>query len=399
MLPRPPREVIEATLREVCRERWPESQTLDFKQELPSLDARGRNEFLKDVCAMANTDGGDLVYGIVEHDGAANAPAPIAGQGVDEVQRRLTQIIGGGLEPRVIGVVMHAVPFAGGGFVLVLRVPSSFDAPHRYRLENHHTRFVFRNGTVNSDMTYDQIRSAFDRAASLAERAREFRLKRCEELAAGGGWRPLAPGPVAAVHLIPLAALSGRTSVDVGSLHDGDYMTFAQTRPSWGHVTTRTLNLDGLVVHPGQEPGAGVLAFSQVFRTGCLESVRNIAHAHEGQHIIPSTTLAHFVRNMVQALTRGALQSGFLGPAVLGVSLLRVANVRLGLGDRYRQYIAPTADRRNLLVPETWLGALDGLTDVDPIVRPVLDILWQCFDEPRCLEFDADGRWVAPAVV
>ena len=401
MLPKPPRDMTEAILREACREHWPESQTLDFKRELPAPNPRGRSEFLKDVCAMANADGGDLVYGVAEQDGAAGTPTPIVGQSADEVQRRLTQIIDGGLEPRVNGIAMKDVPFAGGGFVLMLRVPSSFEAPHRYRLENNHTKFVFRNGTVNSEMTYDQIRSAFDRSATLAERAREFRLKRCDTLAAGGGggWRALAPGPIAAVHLIPLAALSGRTSVDVAALHDGDYTAFAQTRPRWGLVTTRTLNLDGLVVHPGQEPGAQVLAFSQVFRTGCLESVRNVQHTGTEEAIVPSTVLAAFVRQMVIAFTNGAVQYGFPGPALLGVSLLRVDNVRLGLGDRYSQPIAPAADRRNLLVPETWIPALDGLENVDPVVRPILDILWQCFDAPRCLEYDANGRWLEPAVV
>lgn len=398
MLPKIPREMTEAILREGCRERWPESQTLDFKRELPGLDARGRNEFLKDVCAMANADGGDLVYGVAEESGAAREPVPIVGQSADEVLRRLTQIIDAGLEPRVNGIAMKDVPFADGGFALVVRVPASFEAPHRYRLESH-TRFVLRNGTVNSDMTYDQLRSAFDRSATLAERAREFRLQRCEAIAAGRGWRPLAPGPLAVVHLIPLAAFAGRTAVDVATLHDGDYMTFAQTRPSWGQMTTRTLNLDGLVVHPAQEAGAAVLAYSQVFRTGCLETVRNVTHTREGPELIPSTVLAAFIRNMVISFTKGAVQNGFPGPAVLGVSLLRVANVRLGLGDRYAQYIAPTADRRSLLVPETWMPALDGLTDVDSVVRPILDILWQCFDEPRCLEYDADGQWLARTVL
>lgn len=388
--------MTEAILREGCQEHWPESQTLDFKRELPALDARGRHEFLKDVCAFANADGGDLVYGISDHNGGAGELTPIVGGNADAVRRRLTQIADAGLEPRVSGISISEVALAGGGFVLIVRVPVSFDAPHRYHLESN-TRFVVRNGTVTSDMTYDQIRTAFDRSATLAERARQFRQERCVSIAKGRGWRPLAPGPIAAVHLIPLAALSRRTSVDVGALHDGEYMTFAQTRPSWGHATTRTLNLDGLVVYPGQGADAQVPAFSQIFRTGCLETVRHVGHANEGPGIIPSTVLAGFVRSMVQAFTRGAVLNGFLGPALLGVSLLRVTNVRLGLGDRYANAIAQEADRGNLLAPETWIAALDGLTDVDPIVRPVLDILWQCFDEPRCLEYDADGRWREPA--
>jgi hypothetical protein len=400
MLPRQPRDVTEATLDEVCRTGWPESQTLDFKQELPGVDARGRNEFLKDVCAMANADGGDLVYGIAEEDGAAHALAPVARGAADEAQRRLTQIVDGGIEPRVTGISMHAVPLGARGFVLVLRVPSSLDAPHRYRLENQHHRFVRRNGTVNSDMTYDQIRAAFQRSATLIEKARAFRAERCEAIATGRAWQPL-PGPIAVVHLMPFAAFGGHQSVDVGALHDGNYMAVAQTRPRWGPMTSRTLNLDGLIVHPAQQPAVMVFAYSQVFRSGCLETARNARHSlHPGPEvIIPSTVLAAFVRNMVIAFTAAAVQLGFPGPAALGVSLLEVADVRLGLGNRYSRYIGPTADRRNLLVPETVIPALDGLTDVDSVVRPTLDILWQCFDEPRCLEYDAEGRWTDPQVI
>ncbi len=291
MLPKSPRDMTEAILRDACLQGWPESQTLDFKREIPGPDARARNEFLKDMCALANSDGGDLVYGISERNGAASSVVPILCDPADAVRTRLTQIADAGLEPRVNGIVIHEVPIAEGGYVLIVRVPASFDGPHRFRHDGH-TRFVLRNGTVTSEMTYEQIRTAFDRSATLSERAREFRRERCITIDRGNGGRPLAVGPVAVVHVLPIAAMLGRASVDVGALHDGEYMQFAQTAPSWGNLTTRTLNLDGLVIHPSQPAGEAVVAFSQVFRNGCLESVRHIGHAREGNRIIPSTTLA-----------------------------------------------------------------------------------------------------------
>jgi hypothetical protein len=55
VLPKAPRDVIADMLDEICRQHWPESQTLDFKQQLPDLNSKGRNEFLKYVRAMANS--------------------------------------------------------------------------------------------------------------------------------------------------------------------------------------------------------------------------------------------------------------------------------------------------------------------------------------------------------
>jgi predicted HTH transcriptional regulator len=49
-----------------------EGVTLDFKRDLPGDDRDSRKEFVADVCAMANTKGGDLVYGVDEEDGAAS---------------------------------------------------------------------------------------------------------------------------------------------------------------------------------------------------------------------------------------------------------------------------------------------------------------------------------------
>ncbi len=331
MLPVAPGQIDEALLGSVCSGHWPESQTLDFKRDLPGIGTRDRHEFLKDVSGMANAEGGDLVYGIAERDGTAESLSPIIGQNLDETKRRLTQLINDCIEPRITGVTFTDVQLLGGGAALVIRVPSSFDMPHRYRLENGNTRFVVRNGTINIDMSYDQIRSAFNRSITLVDRARQFRERRCVAIPNGQGWRRITNGPIAAVHLIPLAAFSGRVSIDVAALHDGNYMGFAQ--PRWAGVITRTLNIDGLAVYPTSQ-SAELLGYTLVFRTGCLEAVRNVGHLYEGPEIIASTSLATFVRHMAATLMNQAVHHGYPGAAALSVSLLNVGGVKLGLGDR-----------------------------------------------------------------
>jgi len=62
MLPGQINVIDESLLQAACTEQWPESQTLDFKRELPGIDDRAKQEFLKDVCAFANASGGDGKY-------------------------------------------------------------------------------------------------------------------------------------------------------------------------------------------------------------------------------------------------------------------------------------------------------------------------------------------------
>jgi hypothetical protein len=268
MLPSQLSSIDEALLISACNDKWPESQILEFKQVLPGSDDKSRHEFLKDVCALANASGGDIVYGVQERSGRADAPAPIsqANYPLDATKRRLAQILESGLEPR-LDVRMHTVVFSSGDYILIVRVPASFQRPHRFKMSQH-TRWVVRADTHVVDLTYDQIRDAFDRSATLADRARRFRDERLAAIMSGTTGRTMIAGPKCVVHLIPLASVAGMASVDVRGLYNAYQHFIFKEAGAW----TRSLNLDGLVVSPG---GAGSdVLYTQIFRTGVLEGAR-----------------------------------------------------------------------------------------------------------------------------
>ena len=62
---------------------------------------------------MANTEGGDLVYGIEEGRGKASFLVPVVGETPDAVRRRLGRVLDAGLEPRLVGWRIHTAPIAG----------------------------------------------------------------------------------------------------------------------------------------------------------------------------------------------------------------------------------------------------------------------------------------------
>jgi hypothetical protein len=386
-------DVDEALLMAVCAEHWPESQTLEFKRALPANDAAARVEFLKDVCALANAGGGDLAFGVRERNATADALNTIQGVQADAVTRHLTHLLEA-IEPRIAGIRMRPVNIPAGGFVLIVRVPESPDRPHCFWPTNDRPRFVYRNGTQTSTMNYGQLRAAFDRSAILAERAYQFRQDRIAAIIAGRAWQPMQPGPLVVVHLVPMSSMARGRSIAIESLYDDGFARFAL--PDAGAIVTRTFNLDGLVVHPGQIRERPTLAYTQIFRSGCLETVRWAGHARMGDNIIPSTVLAVFVRERTRTFLAEAVRLGLAGPTLIGASLLNVDGVWLGLGDRYGRESAQ-ADRAHLVVPETLVERIDAVADPDTVARPLLDTFWQSFDERRCLEFDADGRWVGPA--
>lgn len=373
---------------QLCSGKCPESATLDFKRDLPGNSDKDKHELLKDVSALANSEGGDLVYGIDEVDGAATAITPLATEPADAAKRRLLQVLDAGLEPRIQGVQMVHVDVPGG-YVLILRVPASFDSPHCIR-QNANRRFVMRNGTTTTDMTYDQIRNAFDRTATLADRARTFIAKRLQAIASRTTASPVLVGPVAVVHAIPLSGMAERKFVDLQHVYHSTFSNFMGR--DWGGAS-RSFNFDGLVIHPGGKNDDGYYAYTHLFRSGGMEACRLSGGKRELQQgqpersIVWSLDLSLFVHsNAVNFLT--SLQTwGFGGPAFLSIALLNTKGYELGIGDVFHPFSRAAADRDHLIPPPSWIDSI-GSTSVDAAVRPAMDMLWQAFGLERCADFD-----------
>ncbi len=381
-------DLDDARLREICDQHWPETQTLEFKRGLPSNDDKGKHEFLKDVCGLANADGGDLVFGISEDNGEASGVEPISTEPPDAVKRRLRQILDSGIQPRLNGVQFVEVR-VNGGYVLVVRVPTSFDGPHRFMFNSHH-RFVMRNDTHVTDLSYDQLRVAFDRSATLSDRARSFRQARLNSILDSRTPRSLIGGPLWVVHLIPLASMGDRRSIDVRLLYH-DYARFALR--SWS-TAFRALNLDGLAVHSYADKNGAITGYTQVFRSGAIECVEHAGDFDEGtSKSIPAILVSASIREAITKLIGASATMGFAGPAILGAALIRIDGYIFAVSPTWRMQTPIEPRERNLVFPETWIENIASITDPNSVARPVLDILWQSFGVERCMAYSEDGVW------
>ena len=375
-------------LRSVCDGKWPESISLEFKRDAPGTSDRDKQELLKDVCAFANAEGGDILFGIEEVEGTASGLAPITSERADALMRRISQTVEAGLEPRVLGVQMHRVDVASG-YVLVLRIPPSFQGPHGIKV-NTSRRFVMRSGTTKSDLTFEQLRMAFDRTASLAERARAFIARRNELLSLRKSPKPLILGPIRALHFVPIGALSGRQSIDLQALHGQPFTRLLES--DWGGGS-RIFNLDGLVVYPGGAPEHGHYGYVQAFRNGAFEAASLGGDPYQQCPTAPeklvvwSQDMGKWFRERSSTILSLAKDFGLSGPAVVSFSMLHVGEYELQTDAFHRRRGFARPDRPHLIAPEVWIDNLES-AKVDDFARPLLDTLWQGFGMERCMDYE-----------
>ena len=268
-------KITEQNLRELIETGARESLYIDYKCRTYGGNDAARAEFLADICSFANAAGGDIVIGMAENAGVPSEITPFTDD-ADKERLRLEGMARDGVEPRIIGLAVHIVPLSGG-VVFVIRVPKSYNPPHRVKFKGRN-RFYARSSGGKNEPGIDELRNLFLAAPHLAERIRAFRMERIARIAAGE--TPVAlyrdsPGR-AVLHVVPYSAFGGADPYLIRKLENSwqSFKSFNRTRCP----CRRCVNFDGFVTLSNSDKGAPEHAsYCQVFRNGALETVNYIS--------------------------------------------------------------------------------------------------------------------------
>ena len=191
----------------------PEGVLVDYKRDAYGRADADIREFLKDISSFANTAGGHLIVGMDETGGIPTAIKALTGNADHELQR-LESIARDGLEPRIAGLRMRAVPVSGG-YVIVVRVPKSWQPPHRISARGLN-RIYGRNSGGAYEYSVEELRVVFTASASALDRIRAFRAERLAKIDAGEAIVPLINNNGRLViHLVPLSAFGVGNQIDL----------------------------------------------------------------------------------------------------------------------------------------------------------------------------------------
>ena len=171
MLPRQIESVEISSLQDLMDRHVEEHGRLEYKRGRPdtwkhidkseaNIRHDKRREFLKDVTAMANADGGDILYGVDERKWEVSG---FEEPNMDGLIRELSDMLLNHVQPS-LRVTFQAIKVEAEAesllYALICRVQASYRAPHMVNY-NQQRLFFQRNNNKVSDMDYDDLRRAF----------------------------------------------------------------------------------------------------------------------------------------------------------------------------------------------------------------------------------------------
>lgn len=387
-------ETSEADIRRLITDRVQEGPHLDFKRDLPvAWDSSAKHELLADVTAFANSGGGDIVYGVEENAAAeAFAVCPLKLASVDQEVRRIQDFLLNLSEPRLPSVQVHAVEVTEDsalGYVLLVRVPQSWAAPHRVKTNQH---VYVREGLRKRPLDVPELRALFLRTEDQAQRVRDFRTGRLACLLTGQTPVPLKAGPQLVVHAIPTQAALGLVQMDPVPYSRGEAYL-----PMIGQTSgvAATLNFDGAyaVIPTRDERAAG---YTQLFRQGYFETVwvlSPLVGVGGKDPVLPGTAYERYINRFLEQVLAELDRHELRRDMAVFLSLLGADQVVFagpsedGFGASHCRF-----DRQSLLLPDVLIPA-----EVSPGkgMRPAYDLMCQSAGMEGSANYGPDGEWTA----
>jgi hypothetical protein len=383
--------ISENDLREQISSGVPEGILVDYKRDMYGRSDADAKEFLKDVSSFANSAGGHLIIGLDEAAGIPTGIAPLSGDADQDLQR-LENLARDGIEPRISGLRIKTVSVSSGGYVLVLRIPKSWNPPHRVSARNTN-RIYGRNSAGTYEFSVEELRVVFTSSASLFDRVRAFRVERLAKIESGDAIAPLAQNcGRLVVHLVPISAFGLSSQIEPAKAHKEQELL----KPMSGMGYSPRINFDGFSnLNHGAD--GKCWSYTQMFRSGAIEAVkvRVVSDQRAGQLWIPTLDFDHWIFDRLPDYLSALQRLEVPPPIVLMITLQGVRGARLGVAPESFDD-PPKIDRDVLELPECVIEQYGMAVDYQRAARPAFDALWNTGGFFRSNHFDSTGKWTPP---
>lgn len=366
----------------------PEGLNIDYKRDLYGNSDNDKKEILKDISSFANSFGGHLIIGIEEANGIPIQIPGLQNINPDNEILRIVNITRDGIEPRITGLRIKAIQLESGNYVLVIRIPRSWNPPHQVSARNIN-KFYVRNSGGTHEVSVEELRALFNLSASVYDRIHSFRRERLSILSADEGPMRIGHEGRLVLHIVPFSAFGHSQSLNIIEI-DNQYLSFS---PISSTAMNHQFNFDGVINYRSGEICGG---YTQIFRNGIIEATKaDILRDHNGQKNIPSLSFDQWIFEVLPKYLNGLRTLGVPPPLVVMISLQEIAGALLGIGGDIYDFSSPAPFRNSeLLLPEIMIEDYGTAEDYQRAMRPAFDALWNSAGYAASQYFNDDNLWV-----
>ena len=263
---KPLEEINASDILHLINIKYPENTNLDYKRELRLDTEYAKHDFVNDICAFANTDGGDLLIGVSEFDGEPSKVygiryASLTWKNADDYTKAVIDMARVYSEPNVPDINVRTLKVLDKT-VMIIRVLKSYTGPHCHRGDN---RFYVRVGNKKDLMDYNEIKNHFLNQEKNLNQITEFIKERTSNMYVGTNFAGMSDYPTFAMFFIPHDSFNFGKSLPVSKYTDltAPYV-IAQTEP----LNYTRINIDGLLYHDVMKRGN----YTLYYKNGIIES-------------------------------------------------------------------------------------------------------------------------------
>lgn len=371
-----------------------ETRHMEYKREIPMTRDEARAvkdnkekkkdpffEFACDVSAFANTDGGDILFGIGPDEHKRPIFVGVPEETLDHAKSHITNLVYDNIEPQIQAVNFQTVPYEDGKAVLIMRIPKSIYGPHQVSIGR--SKFWTRTAAGKISMDYQALHTAFTANVEIIERARDWRAKRLERIYADlpfGIFRR----PLQILHLIPLSFKNAQGAIRLATIAAMSGILRPASKYS---ITNDRFTADGYASILERDENNLVPGYTQVYRNGQTESVTVVETGLFREYFsIYSLSLEREFVNALERYLCALRLSGVNPPILISLAYQNMAGLRM-IHNSLINMISQEITTSDAIFPDIVITGWPDKSEILEIAKSLLDCLWQAAGVEKSLNY------------
>jgi hypothetical protein len=362
-----------------------EGTTIEFKANLNISSDNDKKEFLADISSFANTNGGDIIYGIKAIEGKAVEVSGFNCMSSDRILLQLESLMRDGLSPRIEGIDFLTLGLYNDYLTLLIRIPRSHSAPHQVTLKGH-DKYYARGKAGKYQMDREQLKNAFLKNDAIIDKIENYVQNRIIDITSEVMPIKFEKTAKIAIHLVPEQSLTDNFVFDVTKI--------SKIREINGGSTTPSYDIHGWLTY-SKAPSPNSNNYLRVFRNGIIEAVNGeLFYPYQGHLRIPIAkgyNYELFIVEAIESYLRFYKDRNIRLPIYLFISFIGMTGYYIASEVLRYPFGIKTLQQHNINLHRMVIQSYNQ--DVPLLLKSGFDVIWNACGFEGSINYDGVRLW------